>query len=73
MTPERWRKVKAVVEQALEHEPAERPAFLDDTCRSDPALRQEVESLLKADGGWPGSIPATAIAGCGRSCVDEAK
>src|SRR4051812_14557481 len=49
MTPERWQTVKAVLEQALARQPAERAGFLDRACSGDPALRQEVESLLRAD------------------------
>ncbi|HET9325319.1 MAG TPA: protein kinase [Candidatus Eisenbacteria bacterium] len=33
---------------ALEHDPADRPAFLDRSCGDDAALRREVESLLEA-------------------------
>ena len=49
MTPERWQAVKAVLEQALARQPAERAAFLDRACSGDPVLRHEVESLLSAD------------------------
>ena len=35
---------------ALEHEPAEREAFLEQACGDDAALRREVASLLKAHG-----------------------
>jgi serine/threonine-protein kinase len=49
MTPERRREVAAVLEQALARDLADRGRFLDEACRSDPALRQEVESLLRAD------------------------
>src|SRR6185312_2345559 len=49
MSPERWREVEAVLERALERAPAERAAFLNEVCGNDPALRQEVESLLRAD------------------------
>ena len=48
MTPERWRQVEAVLQAALEREPAERAALLDSACAGDPDLRQEVESLLEA-------------------------
>ena len=48
--------VRAVFEQALEiASPAERSAFLDRACASDPELRREVESLLRATAG-----PATS-------------
>jgi serine/threonine protein kinase/tetratricopeptide (TPR) repeat protein len=46
MTPERWQQIRDVLEKALEVAPDERSAFLNQTCSSDPFLRQEVESLL---------------------------
>lgn len=46
MTPERWKQVKPILEDALEREPAARAALLDETCRNDAALRQELESLI---------------------------
>jgi serine/threonine protein kinase/Tol biopolymer transport system component len=46
MTPERWEQIKRLFHAALEHEPAERPAFLARECAEDGPLRHEVESLL---------------------------
>src|SRR5262245_9795959 len=46
MTPERWRQVDRILQEALECEPAERGAFLDEACGGDDELRREVESLL---------------------------
>ena len=48
MTPERWKQVQAVFEQALEKRDAERSAFLQQNCNGDDELRREVESLLSA-------------------------
>jgi eukaryotic-like serine/threonine-protein kinase len=46
---ERWQRVKEVFSQALERQPAERVAFLDEACgMGDPAVRREVEALLAA-------------------------
>jgi len=52
MTPERWDRVKAVLDEALDR-PAgeEREAFLDEACAGDDDLRSEVESLLADDDG----------------------
>ena len=44
----RWQKVKDLFGDALEQDPAERKAFLDNACNGDEALRAEVESLLAA-------------------------
>jgi hypothetical protein len=49
MTVQRWETVKELLQQALHLEPAQRAAFLDEACPSDPSLRAEVESLLLAD------------------------
>jgi serine/threonine-protein kinase len=48
MTPARWRAVEAVLQAALDRSPAERAAYVAETCRGDPDLRREVESLLDA-------------------------
>jgi eukaryotic-like serine/threonine-protein kinase len=47
-TPEQWPKIKEIVGAALEREPKERGAFLDQACSQDRELRAEVESLLAA-------------------------
>ncbi len=49
MKPERWREIEAVFQAALESAPDHRGAFLDQACRNDPSLRQEVDSLLEAN------------------------
>jgi len=46
MTPERWQQIKVVLEEALECDPLEREAYLDDACAGDLALRTEVEALI---------------------------
>jgi serine/threonine protein kinase/tetratricopeptide (TPR) repeat protein len=46
MTPERWQRIKSLLESALEHAPRERAAFLKQACADDPLLQIEVESLI---------------------------
>jgi serine/threonine-protein kinase len=46
MNPERWRRIEQVCHEALEREPRERAAFLDEACAGDADLRREVESLI---------------------------
>ncbi len=46
MIPERWQRVKQLLEEALELPTDQRELFLDNICDSDDLLRQEVESLL---------------------------
>jgi serine/threonine protein kinase len=45
---QQWRRVKEIVGSALEKQPAERGAFLQEVCAHDQELRAEVESLLAA-------------------------
>ena len=51
MTPGRWARIKEVLGSALELHEEERLAFLQQSCESDPGLREEVERLLEAEGG----------------------
>src|SRR5262245_44574849 len=49
MKQERWRQIDELLDAALERDPKERAAFLDEACAGDEALRQEVEALLASD------------------------
>ena len=49
MTDDRWARVKALFQAALERPAAERPAFVSAAAGEDDELRREVESLLTAD------------------------
>ncbi|MBL8212699.1 MAG: protein kinase [Bryobacterales bacterium] len=51
MTPERFRQVDDLFQAALDRDPAERAAFLDEACAGDLELRQEVNLLLSHDTG----------------------
>lgn len=46
--PERWRRLEFLFYQASDMDPRDREAFFDRACEGDPAMRQEVESLLGA-------------------------
>lgn len=50
MKPEHWQQLDELFHSALEREPGERAAFLDDACARDESLRKQVEALLAADG-----------------------
>jgi len=43
---DRWQQIEELCQSALDREPAQRNAFLQEACRGDEALRREVESLL---------------------------
>ena len=47
MSPEQWKKVKTIVQEALARSASERTSYLDAACGSDASLRQEIESLLE--------------------------
>lgn len=49
MTDPRWRRIRQILEDALELEPSLRAAHLDSACGEDAELRHEVEALLAAD------------------------
>ena len=48
MDPELWKRVNELFHATLAREPDAREAFLDAECAGDSALREDVESLLKA-------------------------
>jgi len=49
LTPERWLQIEELFHRAAECEPEHRTNLLDEACRNDPDLRQEVEALLSSD------------------------
>ena len=51
MEPERWRRINELFHAALERDPGDREAFIDEACAGDPALRTEVLSLLQMHSG----------------------
>jgi TolB-like protein/Flp pilus assembly protein TadD/tRNA A-37 threonylcarbamoyl transferase component Bud32 len=46
MTPERWRKVEEIFQEALDLSPEERTSYVIEACGNDTSLRRDVESLL---------------------------
>jgi len=49
MVAERWQKIEQLCHAALEREPGERHAFLQQACAGDEELRRQVEALLARD------------------------
>ena len=43
---DRWQQVDSLFQEALQHDPAERDAWLREACSGDSGLRHEVSSLL---------------------------
>jgi serine/threonine-protein kinase len=61
MTPERWTRISAIFDAALEVEPQKRSAFIMDACAGDEELRIEIEGLLAADEQASGFLERPAI------------
>ena len=51
MSGNRWQRLQELFDAASALAPGERPAYLDQCCGDDAALREELESLLHADDG----------------------
>ena len=61
MTPERWQQTNNLLEQALERDPSQRRAFLEEACAGDEELRREVESLLEVQSQADGFLEKPAL------------
>jgi serine/threonine-protein kinase len=46
MTPERWKQISRIYEDARLHAASDRAAFLAEACAGDPSLQREVQALL---------------------------
>jgi serine/threonine protein kinase len=71
MKPERWQQLDKLFHAALEREPAERSAFLDQACASDQSLRKQVETLLAAHEEAGSFIERPAFEVEARSVADD--
>jgi len=61
LTAERWAQIKEVFLAALERPMSGREVFLEEACRGDSALRQEVESLLAGQDSPSPACPAVEL------------
>ena len=48
MDPKRWQQIDKLLEEALDREPEQRAAFLEQACAGDEELRRKAEALLAA-------------------------
>jgi serine/threonine protein kinase len=71
MPDQRAQRLAELVKSAVECEPEARPAFLDDECRSDPAMRAEIESLLQQQQGASQFIEIPALHLAAKSFMRE--
>ncbi|PYS73974.1 MAG: hypothetical protein DMF69_03225 [Acidobacteria bacterium] len=65
MTPEAWQKLKAIFQAALELEPVDRSAFLNETCGDDMLLRSQIEKLLASHEGAGAFLGSPAVVDVG--------
>src|ERR1044072_5766717 len=49
ITHDRWQRIKEIFVSAQARPPAERSDYLNEVCRDDPSVREEVQALLTAD------------------------
>src|SRR6266511_6191257 len=62
MNPKRWQQASRILETALERNPEQLAAYLDEVCANDAELRREVESLLAASAQAGSLLDSPAIA-----------
>ena len=61
MTPKRFQQISQIYRAALEREPEQRPAFIEQSCGRDLELRQEVETLLSGGRSAEASLLSKAM------------
>jgi hypothetical protein len=71
LTPEEWRRAKAVFDAAVQRDSSERDGFLDEACAGDPRLRAEVASLLGAHDRAGDFIDAPAFEAAAHLLADD--
>jgi tetratricopeptide (TPR) repeat protein len=67
MTAEHWARIKEIVNDTLECDPAARDAFLDEACGGDAEVRREVDRLLAVNTGSDAflePLPSEVISAC---------
>ena len=61
MTPERWRQIDELFNQALDQPETERLAWVENACGGDQDLKSEVLSLLASDGAGGGKFLGSQV------------
>ncbi len=72
MDPERWKKIEEVLQSALQRPPDQRDEFVHQACSGDPALEQEIRSLLVSDQRAAGFLQRAAIEIAARAAIQSA-
>jgi serine/threonine protein kinase/tetratricopeptide (TPR) repeat protein len=60
--PERFARLKRLLREVIDLPRDERKGYLDDTCKDDPELRRQVESLLEHEAKLPGILKTEGVA-----------
>jgi serine/threonine protein kinase/tetratricopeptide (TPR) repeat protein len=71
MSPDRWRRVKEILDAVLDRSEAERPAALLELCDGDAELEKEIQSLLDACQQAGQFMEAPALRDNARLLMDE--
>ena len=71
ITADRWHRVKELFQSALQREPSQRTAFLDQACAGDDELQKEVESLIASHEKTGSFIDAPPIAAAAQLLAEE--
>lgn len=61
MTPERWERLRELICEALDREPAARAEYLERACANESELRAQVESFIAASESSSGALPSSII------------
>ena len=71
VTPEQWEQLREIFRVAIEHQPQQREAYLDQACADDPVLRCEIESLLASHDRAGDFIETPAFIGSVKAITDS--
>jgi len=71
MDAERWQRIEQLCHAALERGPSEQPAFLEEVCAGDEALRREIESLLAQQANAERYLEAPAMEVAAKKLAEE--
>jgi serine/threonine protein kinase len=71
ITPQQWGQLREMFRIAIEHQPPQREAYLDQACANDPVLRVEIESLLASHERAEDFIETPAFAGSVKAITES--
>ena len=71
MQPDRWQKIERICQEALELDPSQRAAFLEEASGGDQTLRREVEQLLAQETKAEDFLEAPAVEAVARNMTRQ--